>query len=107
MNPFMAFCVYTAARVFVQYLKSRPHDSTVRSSLEFILNALNVLKSRNPLAESFLVQLDVDIEGTGLRFDKPTNRPATFSTVRQCRLISGRPLLKSNADVFFYRVSAI
>lgn len=60
----MSFSVYLAGRVFAQYLKSRPDDSMVRSSLEFILSALNALKSKNPLTESFLVQLEVDLGAT-------------------------------------------
>ncbi|RMZ87643.1 hypothetical protein DV736_g5132, partial [Chaetothyriales sp. CBS 134916] len=71
MNPFLAFCLYVAARVFVQYLKSRKEDSAVKSSLHFLLSAMQVLKSKTPLTESFLVQLDVDIEGSGL--DLPNN----------------------------------
>ncbi|KAJ5380272.1 uncharacterized protein N7496_002700 [Penicillium cataractarum] len=67
LNPFMSFCLYISARVFVQYLKSRPDDSTVYSSLQFVVSALNAMKSKNPLTESFLVQLDVDLEGTGIR----------------------------------------
>ncbi|KAJ5305042.1 Exosome complex exonuclease dis3 [Penicillium atrosanguineum] len=67
LNPFMTFCLYIAARVFVQYLKSRPDDSTVYSSLQFVISALNAMKGKNPLTESFLVQLDVDLEGTGIR----------------------------------------
>jgi hypothetical protein len=63
----MSFCVYIAGRVFAQYLKSRPDDSVVRSSLEFIVSALNALKSKNPLTESFLAQLEVDLDGMGLR----------------------------------------
>lgn len=63
----MSFCLYISARVFVQYLKSRPDDSTVQSSLQFVIGALNAMKSKNPLTESFLVQLDVDLEGTGIR----------------------------------------
>lgn len=51
----------------MQYLKSRPDDSTVYSSLQFVVSALNAMKSKNPLTESFLVQLDVDLEGTGIR----------------------------------------
>ena len=62
----MPFCLYVAARVFVQYLKSRPSDQQVRSSLEFLLTAMQAIRRRNPLTESFLVQLDVDLEGTGL-----------------------------------------
>ncbi|OQE43566.1 hypothetical protein PENCOP_c003G04093 [Penicillium coprophilum] len=67
LNPFMSFCLYIAARVFVQYLKSRPEDSSVQSSLQFLVSALNALKNKNPLTESFLVQLDVDLDGTGIR----------------------------------------
>ena len=67
LNPFMSFCLYISARVFVQYLKSRPDDTSVFSSLQFVVGALNVMKAKNPLTESFLVQLDVDLEGTGIR----------------------------------------
>lgn len=63
----MSFCLYISARVFVQYLKSRPDDSTVYSSLQFVVSALNAMKNKNPLTESFLIQLDVDLEGTGIK----------------------------------------
>ncbi|EGE83891.2 C6 transcription factor Prf [Blastomyces dermatitidis ATCC 18188] len=66
MNPFVAFCVYVSCRVFLQYLKCRPDDGSVHSSLQFLLAAMNVLKHKNPLTESFLMQLDADLEGTGL-----------------------------------------
>ena len=70
MNPFISFCLYVAARVFVQYLKSRPEDSQTGDSLRFLLSAMNALKKKNPLTESFLVQLDVDLEGLGIRNPK-------------------------------------
>ncbi|KAH8889536.1 hypothetical protein GQ53DRAFT_218441 [Thozetella sp. PMI_491] len=70
MNPFISFCLYVAARVFVQYLKSRPDDSQTGDSLRFLLSAMNALKRRNPLTESFLVQLDVDLEALGVRIPK-------------------------------------
>ncbi|KAI5808892.1 fungal-specific transcription factor domain-containing protein [Peziza echinospora] len=63
MNPFLSFCLYVAARVFVQYLKSRPNDEQVRASLQFLLTAMGHIKKKNPLTESFLVQLDVDLAG--------------------------------------------
>lgn len=66
MNPFISFCLYVAARVFVQYLKSRPKDNQVRTSLQFLLTAMHAIKRKNPLTESFLVQLDVDLESAGL-----------------------------------------
>ncbi len=64
MNPFIAFCLYVASRVFVQYLKSRPEDQSVRASLDFLLGAMRALKQTNPLAESFLSQLAVDLGGS-------------------------------------------
>ncbi|KAK9794453.1 putative Fungal-specific transcription factor domain-containing protein [Seiridium cardinale] len=70
MNPFISFCLYVAARVFVQYLKSRPDDSQTVDSLRFLLSAMNALKRKNPLTESFLVQLDVDLEALGMRIPK-------------------------------------
>lgn len=70
VNPFTSFCLYVAARVFVQYLKSRPDDSQIVDSLRFLLSAMGALKRRNPLTESFLVQLDVDLEALGTRIPK-------------------------------------
>jgi hypothetical protein len=77
----MSFCLYISARVFVQYLKSRPDDSTVYSSLQFVVSALNAMKSKNPLTESFLVQLDVDLEGTGIRAVDNTKASSGLSHV--------------------------
>jgi hypothetical protein len=73
MNPFMSFCLYVSARVFVQYLKSRPDDSQTVDSLGFLISAMNALKRRNPLTESFLVQLDVDLEALAMRIPKLRN----------------------------------
>jgi hypothetical protein len=70
MNPFISFCLYVAARVFVQYLKSKPEDGQTADSLRFLLSAMNALKRKNPLTESFLVQLDVDLEVLGMRNPK-------------------------------------
>lgn len=70
MNPFISFCLYVSARVFVQYLKSRPDDSQTADALRFLLSAMNAMKRQNPLTESFLVQLDVDIEALLIRIPK-------------------------------------
>jgi hypothetical protein len=86
-----------AARVFVQYLKSRPEDSQSGDSLRFLLSAMNALKRKNPLTESFLVQLDVDLEGLGMRNPKyksvfaysDDNVSSKSFTLCECHLISG------------------
>ncbi|KAF4549547.1 Fungal specific transcription factor domain-containing protein 68 [Elsinoe fawcettii] len=65
-NPFSTFCLYVAARVFVQYLKSRPTDSNVKASLHFLLTAMQAMRRKNLLTESLLVQLDIDLQAAGL-----------------------------------------
>jgi hypothetical protein len=83
MNPFISFCVYVAARVFVQYLKTRPNDQQMISSLQFLLQAMQALRRRNPLTESFLVQLDLDLESAGVTAlnPKPYFNPPSTSPV--------------------------
>jgi len=84
MNPFISFCVYVAARVFVQYLKTRPKDQQMMSSLQFLLQAMQALRRKNPLTESFLVQLDLDIESAGIPglqqkpYLPPTSKPTVI-----------------------------
>jgi hypothetical protein len=36
------------------------------SSLQFLLQAMQALRRKNPLTESFLVQLDLDLESAGI-----------------------------------------
>ena len=84
MNPFLAFCLYVAARVFLNILKKKPDDYDVRSSLEFLLVAMYQLKRTSPLSESFLIQLGLDLQGTGL--DTMLHNPdqsTTFAKLKQ------------------------
>lgn len=67
----MSFCLYVAARIYVHTYKKRPEDRPTRSNLEFLLNAMQAQRKKNPLAESFLVQLMVDLDGC--RLDHPLN----------------------------------
>lgn len=66
MNPFIAFCLSVAARVFVQVLRNMPNDQEVLTSLEFLLSVMQAMKKKNPLSETFLLQLSLEIEGAGL-----------------------------------------
>ena len=95
MNPFMAFCLYVAARVFVQFLKKSPNDQEVRASLEFLLTAMSALKRKNPLTESFMVQLNLDIEGSGL--DIILHNPDFTSLAQKNKVCT---LLATQSDIF-------
>lgn len=83
MNPFISFCVYVAARVFVQYLRTRPKDQQMNASLQFLLQALQALRRKNPLTESFLVQLDLDLESAGIPTSQQTPYLPSASRVSQ------------------------
>ena len=71
MHPFISFCLYVAARIYVGAYKKQPNDQLTYTNLQFLLNAMHAIRKRNPLTEAFLVQLMVDLEGTG--FDTPLN----------------------------------
>lgn len=66
MNPFLSFCLFVAGRVFVRYIRTQPKDQHVRASLHFIISAMQIIRRRNPLTDSFLAQLDVDLEVSGI-----------------------------------------
>jgi hypothetical protein len=97
-NPFMAFSLYVAARVFVQYLKSRPRDDTARGSLHFLLSALQAMKKTNPLAESFIAQLDVDLEVAGLDELRSLRVRAARAAQAQAAETMQCPYAESNKD---------
>lgn len=85
MNPFTAFCLYVAARVFVQFLRARPTEQQVASSLHFLLSAMHAMTRKNPLTESFIAQLELDMESAGIK--DPTKRPDGKSMVSQVLLV--------------------
>ena len=66
MNPFTSFCLYVAARIYVHAYKKRPQEQQIRDKLNFLMTAMQALRKKNPLAESFLTQLTVDLDGSGL-----------------------------------------
>ncbi len=99
MNPFISFCLYVSARVFVQYLKSRPKDTQIRASLQFLLSAMQAIKRRNPLTESFLVQLDVDLEGAGIEDTSSLRTPMQqAATAYEATRSEGCPMSQIHLD---------
>ena len=66
MSPFTAFCLYVAARIFVHLYKKQPQNNVMRGNLEFLLNSMQAGQRKNPLANSFLVQIMVDLDGLEL-----------------------------------------
>lgn len=93
MHPFLPFFIFVAARVLIQHVKFHPNDHDTASSIRFLLSAMTVMQVVNPLAASFLVQLDVELEGTGLeahpdeaRYHRRFDKSAVSLSLR-CRLI--------------------
>lgn len=64
LNIYTPFCLYVSARIFARIPKADPEDHSARSSLRFLLSASVAFKETIPLADSYLLQLD--LEGSGL-----------------------------------------
>lgn len=90
MNPFVVFCLYVAARVFVQYLRARPGDQQAQASLQFLMSALQALKRKNPLTGSFLAQLEIDLEGAGFIIESRSQQPWDAKYAVCCPVINQR-----------------
>lgn len=67
------------------------------SSLQFLLVAMHALKAKNPLTESFIVQLDVELEGSGLQIPPGKSGPLP-SILRTCGGGSSRHTPASTND---------
>jgi len=99
----MPFCLYVAARVFIQLLKANSGDLEISRSLNFLLAAMSWLKTKNPLSESFLVQLGLDIQGSGL--DQVLDNPELMTRLNDTvsAVISkffGLPIHNMQTDTF-------
>lgn len=90
MNPFIAFCLYVSARVFIHVLKKSPNQQEIRGSLEFIILAMQQFKKINPLSESFLTQLSLDLHGTGLDFLLQNPTHSTSAKAHPFSVVSAR-----------------
>ena len=66
MNPFMAFCLYVAARVFSHSYAKRPDNQNIKNSLFFLVAAMQAHRSKNNLTESFLVQIQMELDAASL-----------------------------------------
>ncbi len=88
----MAFCLYVAARVFIHVLKKSPGEAEIRSSLEFLLAAMQQFRKVNPLSESFLIQLGLDLQGSGMDFllQNPSHSSTSMSTMARLEMIVSR-----------------
>ena len=80
----MAFCLYVAARVFVQSLKRKPQDQEMYSHLNLLLAAMRMLQRKNHLTESFLVQLNLDMESSGLDICQNPDYSAVYMDGKVC-----------------------
>lgn len=96
MNPFINFCLYVAARVFIHVLKKTPGDAEVRSSLEFLLAVMQSFKTTNPLSESFLIQVGLDLQGGGIGNMLQTGTPSASTLARLEMVVSLYSLCSAN-----------
>ncbi|KAE9368880.1 hypothetical protein N431DRAFT_415637 [Stipitochalara longipes BDJ] len=67
LNIYTPFALHLAVRIFARVLQSVQSEAETEdsvSNMRFLLSALVALRETNPLAESYLIQLD--LEGVGL-----------------------------------------
>ena len=98
-HPFMSFCLYVGARVFTHAYKKRRSDEGLRRNLDFLLNAMQAHRRKNPLTESFLVQLTVDLEAAGLDGPRDFSRQSySLTKASVCHKNSSTLQLNSQAN---------
>ncbi|KAF8854633.1 hypothetical protein BDZ45DRAFT_656400 [Acephala macrosclerotiorum] len=78
LNVYTPFSLYVATRIFAKISKHSPHNEDIHSTHLFLLSALVAIRDTNPLAESYLIQLD--LEGFGL---SALQENTTFSNLAQ------------------------
>ena len=102
-HPFISFCLYVAARVFSHAYKKQRNDDSLRRNLDFLLNAMQAHRRKNPLTESFLVQLTVDLEAAGIPTPPDYTRQSyslTKATVRDSTMRHLVPILTGQNEIF-------
>ena len=67
MGPWVSFCLYLSARVFVQFLSEpdRPDKRKLLQSLSFLTGFMKSLKQKSPYTISLLLQLEADVAALG------------------------------------------
>ena len=66
MNPWMGFCLYAAATVFIQQEGEVEKCASNMSNLEFVLAAMKAIANRHSITTYFITQLQIEIEESGI-----------------------------------------
>lgn len=66
LHPFVAFCLYIAARVLIHTYVKRRDAVDVREKFEFLLGAMQTHMEKTPITASFLMQLQLELEAAGI-----------------------------------------
>lgn len=71
MNAWASFCLYVAAKVLIQGSKDPETRQQSRSNLDFLIAVLLAMGRKHSITESFLFQLQTDIENSHLDMEEP------------------------------------
>lgn len=74
LDPYQAFCIYIGARCFIHALGTSPLivNESAKAQLDFLLTALDNMKEDVIIAQSFLLQLEIDMANLFSEDDKVT-----------------------------------
>lgn len=67
LNPWVGFCLYVAAGVFLKDLKSEKPGPQSLGNIEFLLAAMAAIGQKHSITKHFSAQLELDAEGAGLK----------------------------------------
>lgn len=73
MNSWVGFCLYVAGGVFIQDQRSDERHTSSIPNLEFLLAAMKAVGNRHSITKHFTAQLELDIEGAGIKPNIPLN----------------------------------
>ena len=97
MHAWMGLCLYIAASVFVQDLRSEEPDTQSMPTLDFLLAAMKAIGNRHSVTKCFAARLELDIESSGIKsHSNPSVKPGVPMTSinpgRHCALMTADDL---------------
>ena len=107
MNSWVGFCLYVAGGVFIQDQKSDERHPSSIPNLEFLLAAMKAIGNRHSITKHFTAQLELDIEGAGIKPNIPLNgilaqrsgSPMTTSEIRSFTFGEQKTYIDSNGKL--------
>ncbi|KAE8454281.1 hypothetical protein EG329_005206 [Mollisiaceae sp. DMI_Dod_QoI] len=74
MHPWIGFCLYVSAGVYVKDYKRGTRDPNCMTTLEFLLSAMRSIGAKHNITNHFTAQVELDMQAAGIV--QPSQRPS-------------------------------